>query len=281
MSAWSPYARLRGKACKRLRELLHRCGHGAGQFGQQDLTGFDIGQGLHAVGVDDVVVEDTALDDQVRIRLGEVTKCLGHRDDVTRLPFRGVCSTNASAVGPTRNSSMSIPASLAARRTRVFLYTLYDPPAGRSSRRSVDRALTFRPRYSVTYTAPAVVEPFAHLVDDRDLFRSWVLHHTSFRFLLLVGCWLRRTQRPNNHRLEPERTRMVCPCQKRSPRRDASVDELDSSTPDVFGVSIRLCGADSSGVERIRSPWNDSHPGRIARTSHSATASSRSGSGPS
>ena len=64
--------------------------------------------------------------------------------------------TNVSAVGPTSSSfSPSSPALSAANRARVFLYTLCSAPLSRSAPRSVARAPTFIPRYSVTKTALA------------------------------------------------------------------------------------------------------------------------------
>ena len=64
--------------------------------------------------------------------------------------------TNVRAVGPTSSScSPSSPACSAANRARVFLYTLCSAPLSRSAPRSVARAPTFMPRYSVTKTALA------------------------------------------------------------------------------------------------------------------------------
>ena len=65
-------------------------------------------------------------------------------------------ATNVRAVGPTSSSfSPSSPALSAANRARVFLYTLCSAPLSRSAPRSVARAPTFMPRYSVTKTALA------------------------------------------------------------------------------------------------------------------------------
>ena len=61
----------------------------------------------------------------------------------------GRSPTKAIAVGPVRRSSRSRPNSSTATRTRVFLYTLYSPPASRSALRSSAMAGTSRPRYSV------------------------------------------------------------------------------------------------------------------------------------
>ena len=65
----------------------------------------------------------------------------------------GVSPTNASAVGPVSVSPRSRSSSAVARRTRVFLYTLYSPPASRSAARRSCRSRTVRPRYSVNTTA--------------------------------------------------------------------------------------------------------------------------------
>src|SRR5690606_245004 len=66
--------------------------------------------------------------------------------------------TKAIAVGPVSISSSSSPACWAANRTRVFLYTLYSPPASRSARRSWPRAATSSPRYSVSRAALALAK---------------------------------------------------------------------------------------------------------------------------
>src|SRR5712672_3240415 len=61
--------------------------------------------------------------------------------------------TNAIAVGPTNNSSRpSMPASAAARFTRVFLATVYVAESPSDRRRSL-RLATVSPRYSVTSVA--------------------------------------------------------------------------------------------------------------------------------
>ena len=80
------------------------------------------------------------------------------------------------AVGPVSRSSMSISRLRAAKRTRVFLYTLYSPPDSRSWRRSRVIWATLRPRYSVRMAASAAVEPLLDLGHDRDLLGSGVLH---------------------------------------------------------------------------------------------------------
>ena len=65
----------------------------------------------------------------------------------------GRSATKAIAVGPTSRSSRSRPRSLTAKRTSVFLYTLYSPPASRRAARNAAMAGTSRPLYSVNRAA--------------------------------------------------------------------------------------------------------------------------------
>ena len=84
-----------------------------------------------------------------------LAKCLSALARATGSPAEpsGCSPTNAMAVGPVSRSSTSRPNSSTAKRTRVFLYTLYSPPASRSAFRSSAMAGTSRPRYSVRIAA--------------------------------------------------------------------------------------------------------------------------------
>ena len=68
----------------------------------------------------------------------------------------GRVPVNAIAVGPTSNSSISRFNSFAATRTRVFLYTLYSPPACFIAVLKTAISVTSSPRYSVRMTASAL-----------------------------------------------------------------------------------------------------------------------------
>ena len=72
----------------------------------------------------------------------------------------GCSPVKAMAVGPVSRSPRSRPSSSIAKRARVFLYTLYSPPASRRDRRSAANAGTSSPRYSVSTTA-LLVENFS------------------------------------------------------------------------------------------------------------------------
>ena len=65
----------------------------------------------------------------------------------------GCSPVKAMAVGPVSRSPRSKPSSSMAKRARVFLYTLYSPPASRRDLRSAANAGTSSPRYSVSTTA--------------------------------------------------------------------------------------------------------------------------------
>ena len=68
----------------------------------------------------------------------------------------GRVPVKAIAVGPTSNSSISRFSSFAATRTRVFLYTLYSPPACFIAALKAAMSVTLSPRYSVRITASAL-----------------------------------------------------------------------------------------------------------------------------
>ena len=72
----------------------------------------------------------------------------------------GCSPVKAMAVGPVSRSPRSRPNSSMAKRARVFLYTLYSPPASRRDARSAAKAGTSSPRYSVSTTA-SLVENFS------------------------------------------------------------------------------------------------------------------------
>src|SRR5690349_11399229 len=57
--------------------------HGAGQLGQQNLTGLEVSELVDLVRRDGLALEDTALDDENGVGLGEGTKALGRLDHVT------------------------------------------------------------------------------------------------------------------------------------------------------------------------------------------------------
>ena len=65
----------------------------------------------------------------------------------------GRVPVNAIAVGPTRSSSISRFSSFAATRTRVFLYTLYSPPACFIASLKTAMSVTSKPLYSVRIIA--------------------------------------------------------------------------------------------------------------------------------
>src|SRR6478609_8655737 len=80
---------------------------GTRQLGEQHLAGLEVRELLDLIGGQRLTVKDTALDDESRVLLGEVTQSLRRLHRVT--------GDKATAVGPAnRSSSSEIPASLAA-----------------------------------------------------------------------------------------------------------------------------------------------------------------------
>ena len=69
----------------------------ARQPGEEHLAGRDVGERLHVGLGEHAIREQAALDDQVRVRPGEVAQRLGRGD--------GVALTNAIATGPSSSGS--------------------------------------------------------------------------------------------------------------------------------------------------------------------------------
>ena len=148
----------------------------------------------------------------------------------------GRSATSARAVGPVRVSPRSRSSSAVARRTRVFLYTLYSPPASASSPRRSCRSRTVRPRYSVNTTA-SVCESFSRTSSTTATFSGLGFSiDTSFNCSGETGAHV--WGRP----FSTERSNCRCPPTQAAPR---------SSTGCLSGPCGHTVGSSASEVPQL------------------------------
>ena len=230
-------------ACEQAGELLHRRGHGAGQLASSTSRDGSSARARTSSALSSFVPSRPPLTTSVGFVRAQSRSALA---TAAASP-----STNAIAVGPVSSSSISRPRSRAAKRTRRVLVDLV-LAAG-----FAQRSAQLRDRGDVE---PAVLgqhrrararEAFLHLVDDRDLLGSRVLHGHLLSFLGRA-----RVQRGHD-RVRPRR----CPPRQAAALTNGSGDLFSARTsaPDVFGEQFGLCrtgtgyGATVSSRKRLGS----------------------------